>query len=370
MCSYIEYEDKLEKVKSIVNSRFKVEDLYYEYGVLTFVLSERNYKEDFKKLVKDLKEMDLIPIMRKDGEKLILKIDRFIRHPIKKTKMPYILFIVTILTTFIDGILRSTAQFYEELIGPLTPFKIASEATLFTIAVLSIFGLHELSHKYSSKKDGIDTSLPYFIPGIPGHLPTYGAVILQREPVVNRDDLFDMGFSGPLISFLMTIIVGIFAFLTALPASLSQIERWKESGYFIEVQSPLLFYVLGIILSPFIKLPTDERLIPTPLGFAAWLGSIVTALNLLPIWQLDGGRVFRSFLSRKKHKIASYIAIIFMSITGYWLMALLLLFMMPQTIDIPPLDEYSPLSKSRKIALSIVILILILTYVPMFPILL
>jgi membrane-associated protease RseP (regulator of RpoE activity) len=368
MCSYIEYEDKLEKVKAIVNSRFKVEDLYYEYGVLTFLLSERNYKEDFKKLAEDLKEMDLIPIMRKDGERLILKINQFIRHPIKKTRMPYILFIATILTVFIDGILKSISPVYEELIGPLTPFKIASEAALFTIAVLSIFGLHELSHKYSSKKDGIDTSLPYFIPGIPGYLPTFGAVILQREPVVNRDDLFDMGFSGPLISFLMTIIVGIFAFLTALPASLSQITRWEKLGYVGRLPMPLLFNLLEIILNPFIK--DVEGLIFTPLGFAAWLGSIVTALNLLPIWQLDGGRVFRSFLSRKEHKIASYIAIIFMSITGYWLMALLLLFMMPQTIDIPPLDEYSPLSKSRKIALSIVILILILTYVPMFPILL
>lgn len=367
MCSYsIEYEDKLEKVKNIVNSRFKVEDLYYEYGVLTFVLSEKDYKEDFKKLVEDLKRMDLIPIMKKDEEKLILKIDQFIRYPIKKTKTPYILFIATILTIFIDGALKATSPVFEELMRPLTLFKIAFEAALFTIAVLSIFGLHELSHKFSSKKDGVETSLPYFIPGFPGYLPTFGAIIFQREPVKNRDDLFDMGFSGPLISFLMTIIVGIFAFLTALPASLTQIERWKKLGYVSELPMPLLFNILEIFLSPFMK--SAEGLIFTPLGFAAWLGSIVTALNLLPIWQLDGGRIFRSFLSKKNHRIASYITIIFMIITGYWLMALLLLFMMPRSIDIPPLDEYSPLSKSRKMALSIVIFILVVTYVPMFPI--
>ncbi|MEM3407664.1 MAG: site-2 protease family protein [Nitrososphaerota archaeon] len=367
MCSYI-YEDKLEKVKAIVNSRFKVEDLYYEYGVLTFVLSEGNYKEEFKKLVEDLKEMNLIPIMRKNGEKLILKINQFIRQPIKKTKTPYILFVVTILTVFIDGTLKSISPVYEELIGPLTPFKIASEAAIFTIAVLSIFGLHELSHKYSSKKDKIDTSLPYFIPGIPGVMPTFGAIIISTEPATNRDDLFDMGFSGPIVSFLMTIIVGIFAFLTALPASLPQIAEWEKLGYVGRLPMPLLFNLLEIILEPFMK--NFEGLIFTPIGFAAWLGSIVTALNLLPIWQLDGGRIFRSFLSRKKHKIASYVSIIFMSITGYWFMALLLLFLMPQTIDIPPLDEYSPLSKSRKMALSIVILILILTFVPLYSILL
>jgi membrane-associated protease RseP (regulator of RpoE activity) len=100
------------------------------------------------------------------------------------------------------------------------------------------------------------------------------------------------------------------------------------------------------------------------IGFAAWLGMVVTALNLLPIWQLDGGRIFRSFLTRRQHIIASYVSIAFLVISGYYFMAIMILLLMSRSVDIAPLDEVSPLSRGRKLSILGVLAMLILSFVP------
>jgi membrane-associated protease RseP (regulator of RpoE activity) len=102
-----------------------------------------------------------------------------------------------------------------------------------------------------------------------------------------------------------------------------------------------------------------------PVGFAAWLGMVVTALNLMPIWQLDGGRIFRSFLTRRQHMIASYLALGVLVLSGYYFMALLLILMMGRSVDIVPLDDVSPLSRWRKVSLLGLAAILMLSFVPL-----
>jgi membrane-associated protease RseP (regulator of RpoE activity) len=95
----------------------------------------------------------------------------------------------------------------------------------------------------------------------------------------------------------------------------------------------------------------------SPIFFAAWLGFLITFLNLLPAWQLDGGHMARTLLGKKWHKIATYASTGLLAVLGYWFMALFILFLSSRSRDMKPLDDISPLSKNRK-KLFVVIVIL------------
>ena len=346
----------MEEVKLKVSRLFDVEDVFLDAGVLTFIVSNLEIKERFKKLYMDLKPTGLIPAARRDEDgRVVIKVYPAprVRLPIPKMKsLPLILFVATLGTVSIDGFFRAASP---TLLG-----KIA-EGLLYMTALMAIIGVHELGHKISAKIDGMESSPPYFIPGIPTLLPTFGAVIFQKSPVVNRDDMFDVGFSGPLAGFLVAIGVAAVAYSRALWLTPAELEALSEE--IGRLPSPLIFYLFLALFQTFWK----PNMIPvlTAVGFAAWLGMLITALNLFPVWQLDGGRIFRSLLSARQHRIAGYISIAILAFTGYFFFAILLLLMMPRTPDIAPLDQVSPLSRGRKLAFAAVFTILILSFVPL-----
>jgi len=363
------YEEKLEEIKEIVGRHFTIDDVFFEAGILTFIVSEREIKERFKDLYLELKPLGFLPNARLEGGRVVIRVfkHRIITPSLLRIRaLPLILLIATIGTISLDGFLRTTSPVYRIIMGKPSLLDQLLEGALFTISLIMIIGIHELGHKFSAKLDRIDSSPPYFIPGIPTMLPTFGAIIFQKSPTVNRDDMFDIGFSGPLAGFMICLGVVVLAFLKAVwltePEFKVLMTKIAEAGG-VPLPSPLLFYVIR----PLFGRPNMYPIFTT-IGFAAWLGLLVTALNLFPIWQLDGGRIFRSLLSARQHRIASYISIAILAISGYLFFALLLLLLMPRVPDIPPLDEVSPLSRSRKLAFILVFLILALSYVPMFPI--
>lgn len=345
------YYDKLDEIKLVVESYFTVEDVFYEAGVLTFIVSEREIRENFRKLYRDLRQRGLLPNARWRDGKVAIRIFRY-QEPVspflKSKRLPLYLFAATLGIVAVDGFLRS---FRMELVDRIL------EALLYTASIMLIIGLHELGHIISAKKSGVEASPPYFIPGIPYYLPTFGAIIFQKEPIVNRDDMFDMGFSGPLVSFLVSIAVAILAFYRAIWIPEAELAKMEV----ITLPSPLL---LGLMYSVFHR----PGVVPvfTSVGFAAWLGFLVTALNLFPIWQLDGGKIFRSILTARQYRIMSYASLAILAISGYFFFALLLLLLMSGIRDIPPLDEVSPLSRRRKLAFAAVFAVLILSFTPWF----
>ena len=370
------YGEELERIKEIVGRYFTVEDVFLEAGVLTFTVSEIEIKRRFKKLYQELHPMKFIPTAKLEDGKVRIKVFKYKEAAIPMLKMkvlPIILFAATIGTVSADGYFRITSQVYEiiyrAIFGRICFLDQLIEGMLFTVCLMAIIGIHELGHKISAKIDGIESSPPYFIPGIPGipfALPTFGAIIFQKSPVVNRDDMFDIGFSGPLAGFLVSVGVAILAFYRGTWLSLEEfklvISQVQEEGG-LPLPSPLIFSLLRYLFGHPDKLP----LISPALGFVAWLGFIVTALNLFPIWQLDGGRIFRSILSPRQHRLAGYLSIAFLAFMGYFFFALLLLFLMPRIPDIPPLDQVSPLSRGRKLMFIVVFAMLILSFVPMLP---
>lgn len=360
------YED-LEAIKEIVSRHFTVEDVFYEAGFLTFLVAETEIKERFKRLYKDLKDLRYLPSARWQDDKVVIRILRY-REPVfgwaRFRRLPLILFVATLAAILLDGYFRSSASIYNILFGPRSILDRLLEAALFTLFLMAIIGLHELGHLVAAKKSGMKATLPYFIPGIPGMLPTFGAVIFQKEPILNRDDMFDLGISGPLMSFILSILVTFFAIKTQT-LWLTELEHQRvmeaikaSGGIFLPI--PMIMELLVMLF----RIPGRLPLLVGTAWFAAWLGFLVTALNLLPIWQLDGSKIFRSVLTAKQHRIASYISLAILAISGYIVIALLFFLLMSRTPDIPPLDEVSPLSRERKLIFLGTFLMIVLSFVP------
>ncbi|MCS7126504.1 MAG: site-2 protease family protein [Aigarchaeota archaeon] len=362
----VAYIDNIENVKTIVSKHFNVLDVYFDVGVLTFKVYDEDIKEKFRELYRELKDYQLVPTATKEDGVIFIRLfpKPRVEPPLPKSRtLPLLLFLATLGTVSIDGYLRSSTTVYEIITGKTGLIDKILDGFIFTIALLAIIGIHEFGHKISAKIDYIESSPPYFIPGIPTMIPTFGAVIFQKSPAINRDDMFDIGVSGPIAGFLVSIGVLFASFSMARWVPVTEYNVIVESierGGGILLPSPLIFY----LVRPLFGRPDMVPLF-TIVGFAAWLGMLITALNLFPAWQLDGGRIFRSFLSRKQHKIAGYVSVVILAVTGYFFFALLILLMMPRTPDIAPLDQVSPLSKRRKIAVSLIIAIIILTFIPL-----
>lgn len=348
----------LPELQAIVESEFHVETVVYEFGSPYFLVRlPPRHKENFERLVSKLKSYGLIPLLRRGplGEAVI----RILAKPApskRPSRIPLILFAVTCATIFISGYFNSTVWhllFQEDIL---------LHAALFTVALLAIVGLHELGHKTAATLRGVESTAPYFIPGPPFPIGfgTLGAVIMQREPPTNRDQLFDLGFSGPVTGFIVTILVAAVSLgmaKTMDPSLLAQLEA--QGIQVINLPSSLAWELLATLMLP----KAGKMLIlPPPLGLAAWIGFIVTYLNLLPAWQLDGGHIARAMFGEKGHLVTSFIAIAVAFATGFWFFGLIILFFMGKK-HLGPLDDLTPLSRGRMLMGMAAYIILVLSAV-------
>ncbi|MEM1987533.1 MAG: site-2 protease family protein [Candidatus Caldarchaeum sp.] len=351
-----------ETAKRVLGGSFTVTSVYLDAGVLTFEVAETAIKERFKRCLAQLKSLGLIATARKENGAVKIRVFPYVKPPRNDVRIPLVLGLATLATVSFDGFIRSSARIYGVVHPGYGPSEVFLNGMVFSAALLAIIFIHEMGHKLSARIDGVSASHPYFIPGFPGIIPTLGAVIFQKEPLANRDDMFDIGISGPVAGFATAVVVAFVAFQTATWIPVDQyralIETAAREGSVVEV--PLIFTLIRLLYGR-----PDEVPFFMTVGFAAWLGMVVTALNLMPIWQLDGGRIFRSFLSRRQHLIASYISLGVLVVTGYYFMALLLILMMGRSIDIVPLDDVSPLSFWRKVSLIGLAAMLVLSFVPL-----
>jgi membrane-associated protease RseP (regulator of RpoE activity) len=358
-----------------VKKHFNVTDAYFERTTPTFIVKTigRGFRQNlmkgaFKALADELRPAGYMPRIRwiVDNYHLsILNRDMTGKYDYSRNM---ILFAATLVTVFIDGFIRSNNPVLTEALMKGTP--VAINALLFTFAIIAIFGLHELGHKAISRIRGIEASMPYFIPAPPGMGGTLGAVITQREPPVNRDALFDLGLSGPLTGFIVTALIGVIGLRLSYVVPLSQITGWMVSYPGIRFQQMPMPKLLDY-LSSFIR-PTSENtvLVMHPVAFAAWVGCILTFINLIPAWQLDGGHMIRALMGKETHKIISVAGVLILVISGYVIMGVVVAFFLMRegAESIEPLDDLSSLSISRKFGLLIYFLIMGLTIVPLLPI--
>ena len=341
-------EINFEQLREMVESEFTVDEGLIEYNVSTFyVRSSQDSKRAFLRLVKRLDAFELVPVLRDNEGKVVLQIVR--KPPAKSSRkiINWVLFLATIGTTLITGYILSL-----DLANPL------EGAVMFAVALLGILGSHEMAHKVAANMHGIESTLPYFIPGPPPPIGigTFGAVIQQKSLAPNRDALFDLGASGPIVGFIVSIIV------TIIGVPLSSLKVWE--GESVLPGSPLLFGVLANIFPPS---GTGNLILLHPVAFAGWVGMFVTLMNLIPAGMLDGGHTIRSMLGPKVSRFLSIIVIIIIFALNpylYWLIAMLAFFFSSQRHP-GPLDDVSKLTTSRKLVTVAVILIFVLCLAPM-----
>ena len=338
-----------EDIISLVNSLFQVSDFSKTEFSLEFRIDDDDFKSKFEGLARKLEDMRYVCKLEKRDSGLYVIIQKF--SPNKQRKWmstswtPRILFAIVISFVMIDGYYRTSGTNSIVEIGD--PLEMAA---VYTLSLLGILGIHELGHIIAAKAHGLKTTWPYFIPGLPViGIPTFGAFIQSKGLTINREILFDVAIAGPIAGLVIAIIVSIYAAYTApildpqIAAGLfedSRLIEWNQG-------EPLL---MTASLALFGKGGSGYEVLMTPVMFAAWIGFLITFLNLLPAWQLDGGHMARTLLGVKLHRYATFGSIGILVLLNYWLMAILILIMSSRSPSAMPLDDVSPLSRSRKLA--------------------
>lgn len=257
---------------------------------------------------------------------------------------------------------RTWTLFYLLLLSTVVTTYLAG-GFFYGLTLILILGSHEFGHYWASRRNKVKATLPFFIPAPPVlpiiNIGTFGAFIRIKEQIPNRKALLEIGAAGPIAGFIVAVpalIIGLF---------LSHTEEAKGGPGIIMGGSILLHFFSKIILgvSP---MATDINIELHPIAFAGWIGMLVTALNLLPIGQLDGGHVIFS-LFPIRHKLLAKTFFVLLFPMGYlwagWLFwaALIALFGFKHS---PVLDEAVHLERRHKIMGWACIFIFVVTFVP------
>jgi membrane-associated protease RseP (regulator of RpoE activity) len=264
------------------------------------------------------------------------------------------LLLATVVTTVIAGALQQG-------VNPLETPELLYKGIPFSFTLLLILGAHEMGHYLVSRQHHLDVSLPYFIPAppIPFIIGTFGAFIRIRSPIRDKRALLDVGCAGPLTGVMVSIPV----VLVGLKLSAVTVIGGGEGT--LTLGEPLLFKLLSwLALGP---LTPDQNIILHPVAFAGWIGLLVTALNLIPVGQLDGGHVAYA-LFPEHHRYISLVSLGLLVICGllFWqgwlLWAALIAFLGWR--HPPPYQFWVPLDRRHRLLGLITIAVFVLTFSP------
>ena len=241
-----------------------------------------------------------------------------------------LLFVVTFVSTAFTGgqfvgrfLVYEQAQALFSFLGMPISWPFIADGLVFAVSLLLFLTVHEFGHYVAARRHGVDTSLPYYIPAPLIGIGTFGAVIRIREPVPSLRKLFDIGAAGPIAGFVVALGVLVYALATLPPPEYLMDQAGHEAlkefirqyGTFPETMPPaedpsmegqrlvvgntVLYWALAQL---FADVPPMYEMYHYPVLFAGWLGLFFTALNLLPVGQLDGGHVTYALFGKQWHR--------------------------------------------------------------------
>lgn len=344
-----------------------------------FVFYGRLYDDPdsaFERLMERFTSLGYTPLLSREKGKYQVVAVRWVIH--SQAPRPWVnllLFLATLLTVMMAGAAPQAGNDLLSILISGLPFA----ATLMTILLT-----HELAHYFVARRYGSPVSLPYFIPMPYSILGTMGAVIFQRAPMRDRKALFDIGIAGPLAGLIVTVpllFLGLLFTRVGRPTDFLPPEQ-PVGGVYQEGNSLVYLFakyaIFGRILPDrttgedvWLSLPASPG---GPVAFAAWVGLLVTALNLLPIGQLDGGHVAYALLGRRTWRLA-YLVIGLLAALGVYLWVIgnpawptwiiwagLGLLFGPR--HPPPLNDASRLGPGRRLLGLLLVIIWVVTFVP------
>jgi membrane-associated protease RseP (regulator of RpoE activity) len=237
----------------------------------------------------------------------------------------------------------------------------------YALALLLILGAHELAHYLTARRYKIQATLPYFIPVLP--LPwfpfgTFGAFIQIRSPIPNRKALFDIGISGPLTGFILALPFLVWGLahsqVVPLPKEPDLFNFQAFDPRFSLLLTLLSKLILGGVLAP------ETAIKMHPVAVASCLGMVVTAFNLMPVGQLDGGHIVHAMLGQRAGAMVGQVSRLMLLLLSfaqrYLMLWAIILFLMPAN-DEPALNDVTELDNRRDfwgiVALGLLLLIIL-----------
>jgi membrane-associated protease RseP (regulator of RpoE activity) len=311
--------------------------------------------------------------------------DEIVIAPPRRAWVNGVLFALTLLSTWYVGLGLSLSYLHPEIMGGPSA-DIASPAALrdpqvlvlsllFAAVLMIILTAHELGHYLTCRRNGLDATLPYFIP-FPNLLGTLGAFIKIRSRIQWKRQLFDVGAAGPLAGFILAlpaIIVGL---------AFSKVVAVQPGEGVLSLGEPLLFKLAGLLF--FRRIPPGADLVLHPVAFAGWAGLLVTSLNLFPVGQLDGGHIAYALVGRRRGLVSMAALVAFVVLGVFFFVGWLLwggigvlyviilrmrrpagIYRLACRLKHPPvIDEDAHLGRGRTVLAILIIVIFVLSFIP------
>ena len=288
----------------------------------------------------------------------------------QRTWLNVLLFVITVVSCFAAGFMWSINYVYadgivsgsldsiglEEFMNP----DVIGLSAVYAVVLIGILLAHEMGHYLTCRYYGISATLPFFIPfPPPSPIGTMGAFIKIKSPITRKHQLFDVGVAGPLAGFVLAVPSMVYGL--SLSKAVPPIPQ-EGSLMFGE---PFLFKLLSD--SIFKGAPENYDLILHPMAFAGWIGALVTALNLFPIGQLDGGHVVYALFGKRSKTFARPVLVMFILMgvffwVGWFVWAILIGFI---GLKHPRIwDEEMPVSVGRRWIALLIVLIFVFSFIP------
>lgn len=345
-----------DRIATLLKDLFEISAHYRHGNRIVFGLMPRYDQPRSLKLIRDrLKLAGYNFDLKEQKETILLTID-----PKPKLTIPPLnifLFLMTLLSIYFVPVFIKHLFSLEATLADLSQ----GAGLEFTAALVSILFVHEMGHFIASRRRDIITSWPYFIPA-PNIIGTFGAIIKSKSPFWNRRDLIEVGAAGPIAGWLVAICWLVYGLSQS--GLLSQAAFAPgQLAFSMEGESLI---VRALTLSLIGPAGAEEFYIFTEAAFAGWVGMLVTAINLLPIGQLDGGHIIYGLI-RKRQFYLGYIAMASLIYLGFqspmwWMFAIFgLIFGVKHP---PTINDAKPVSRTALWMAIISILIMLLSFTP------
>lgn len=390
------YPTESDSYTPLVSRVLSIEDVTWGEPKKGFIVRYRGnlYNQDtaaaYDELAASLRSLKVTPLFRmEEGRQTVILVNGVVQPRPTKVWVNAVLFLLTVFSVMLAGGLYSytgpVPESFNDLLKGL--FANLGSGIAFTISLLAILVAHEFGHYFAGRYHKTAVTLPYFFPFPLSYFGTMGAFIQLKEPPKNRRILLDIGIAGPLAGLIVTIpllLLGLYLSpVETLPLELPAGQSFEGNSilylgmkYLIKGEllpqpfdysgtNPILYWIRYYLTSG--PLPAGGRdVILHPVAWAGWAGLLVTALNLIPVGQLDGGHVIYVLLGKKASKLLPFIigGLLLLGFvwSGWWLWVILLFIF--GRIYAEPLDQITVLDKRRKALAIFGMVIFVLVFMP------
>ena len=355
-------EKKAEELTTLAADLFIVDAYYLHQKQVVLSLRFRFEPQKSLALLKDrLKLAGYRHTLSTHEDSLLLSV-----NPERQLRIPplnVVLFVLTLLSVYFVPVyffnlnISGFGEAFHQTLRDLA----AGRGLQFTAALISILLVHEMGHFVASRRRGIVTSWPYFIPA-PNFIGTFGAVIRSKSPFWNRRDLIEVGATGPIAGWIVALAWLIYGLSNSqiLPPNPAP---FSGMAFSLQGESILVRLLVPALIGP--SGPSTFYLF-SEAALAGWVGMLVTALNMMPIGQFDGGHVIYGLVGKRQAifgwiALAALLALGFQSPT-WWVFGALGLAM--GVAHPPTLDDRKPMPTAARLWGLAALVILILSFTP------